>query len=396
MRRFAGGDFGFVSQQLFLVRLHFFFPVFGQNVVQNGAVEFGFFGFVHGGKAGFPRFAVGFSANAGGAPFVQNGFGDFKRSILEAQAFAGGKQVFRADGRTVDFAGAFFRRAVADDGMAGDQGRLVGFFGARDGGFDLVGVVRVAFVRVPAVRFKAFALVGRSRDRCRTVDRDFVVVPQNDHFVQAQMSRQRNRFFGDAFHQAAVAADDISVVVDDFFTEAGGKQFFRDRHADGGGNALTQRSRRGFDSFQMTVFGVTRAARTQLAEAFQLIQRRLFIARQIQQAVQQHRTVSRGQDETVAIRPMRGFRVEFQEFREQNGGDVRHAHRHAGVTRIGFLDAFGSQETNGVRHIFMRNHVSSESVIEKNFSPLYHICARQKNTSFKKRRKNKPSACRIS
>ena len=136
------------------------------------------------------------------------------------------------------------------------------------GSFDFFGLVGVAFVRVPAVRFKTLALVGRGRNGGRTVDRDLVVVPQNDHLVQTQMAGEGNRFLGNAFHQATVAADHIGVVVDDFFTETGGQQLFGDCHTDGGGNALTQRPRGRFNAFQMAVFGVTGTTGTELAEVF--------------------------------------------------------------------------------------------------------------------------------
>ena len=67
---FARGDFGLVGQQLFFVRLHFFFPARGQDMIDDGAFKFGFFRSVHAGEAFFPGFAFRLSFFAESAPFV--------------------------------------------------------------------------------------------------------------------------------------------------------------------------------------------------------------------------------------------------------------------------------------------------------------------------------------
>ena len=99
----------------------------------------------------------------------------------------------------------------------------------------------------------------------------------------------------------------------------------------------------------MAVFGVARATGTELAEILELVQRRLLVTGQVQQTVQQHGAVTGGQNEAVAVRPVRFGRVELQKLGKQNGRDVRHAHRHAGVAGIGFLHAFGGQKAQRVR-----------------------------------------------
>ncbi len=59
--------------------------------------------------------------------------------------------------------------------------------------------------RVPAGRLEARDLVGGIGQRHRAVDRDVVVVPEDDQLVELQMAGKRDRLLADAFHQAAVA-----------------------------------------------------------------------------------------------------------------------------------------------------------------------------------------------
>ncbi len=66
---------------------------------------------------------------------------------------------------------------------------------------------------------------------------------------------------GDTFHQAAVAHEGVGVVVDDVVTrlvELLGHGLLGDRHADGIGDALTQRTGSGFNARRVTVLRVTR------------------------------------------------------------------------------------------------------------------------------------------
>ena len=77
------------------------------------------------------------------------------------------------------------------------------------------------------------------------------------------------------------------------------------------------------------------------------------IAGQMQQRVEQHRAVAGRQHEAVAVGPVRIGRVELQELREQHGGDVGHAHRHAGMAGLGLLDGIHGERADGVGHAVM-------------------------------------------
>ncbi len=157
----------------------------------------------------------------------------------------------------------------------------------------------------------------------------------------------------DAFHQAAVTQEDVGVVVDD--VEAGTVEFLAQqalgqRHADRVGEALPQRAGGGFHARRDAVFGVAGGLAVQLAEVLQFRHRQV-VAGQVQQRVQQHRTVAVGQHEAVAVGPVRVRRVVAQVAAPQRHGDVRHAHRHAGVARVGLLDGVHRKHADGIGHL---------------------------------------------
>ena len=128
----------------------------------------------------------------------------------------------------------------------------------------------------------------------------------------------------DAFHQATVANEYPGPVIDD--REAGtietaGHQFFGQRHADRVGQALAERAGSRFDTFSHAGFRVPRGAAAHLAEALQVVQAE-GVAGQMQQAIEQHRGVTIGQHETVAVSPRRIGRI-VRKYIQNNGlGDI--------------------------------------------------------------------------
>jgi hypothetical protein len=63
--------------------------------------------------------------------------------------------------------------------------------------------------------------------------------------------------------------------------------------------------------------------------------------------------VSGRKHESVAVRPFWIGGVEFQELREQHGGDVGGAHRQAGMAGFGLLDGVHGQATDRIGHTGM-------------------------------------------
>ena len=206
---------------------------------------------------------------------------------------------------------------------------------------------------IPAGGGEALLLVGRIRQRHGAVDRDVVVVPDHDQLVQPKVAGERDRLLGNAFHQAAVAAQHVSVVVDEVVAEGGVHDALAEREADAVGKALAERPGGRLDAGRMAIFRVTGRARAELAETLDLIDVDIGVAGQIEQRIEQHRSVAGRQDETVAIRPMWIRGVVFQDMREQHRGDVGATHRQAGMAGIRLLDRIHGKEADGVGHPVM-------------------------------------------
>ncbi len=255
------------------------------------------------------------------------------------------------------------RGAITDRGLAGDQRRLVGFLRLGDCRRDGFLVLAIDQLGSPARGLETLYLVDRVRQRGRAVDRNAIVVIEHDQLVELPMPGQRDRFLRHPFHQIAVGAEHIGVMVDDLLAEFGDHHFFREREADRGRDALAERPRRGLDALGMEVFRMSGGQRSELAKVLELVERHVAIAGEIQQRIQQHRAVAGRQDEAVAVRPFRLGGVILQKLREQHGGDVGGAHRQAGVAGFGLLDRVHREATDRVGHpgVIDLRHVENPS-----------------------------------
>ena len=244
-------------------------------------------------------------------------------------------------------------RAVADRRPAGDQRGPVAGPGGLDGRRHRLRIVAVDRRRVPAVGLEALDLVVGDRERGRPVDRDAVVVEQHDQAAQPQVPGERRGLVADPLHEAAVAGDDIGVMIDRAVAEAGVEHAFAQRHADRVGQPLAQRAGRGLDTRRVAVFRVARRLAAELAEILDLLQGHGLVAGQVEQAVEQHGAVARREHEAVPVGPVRRGGIEPEEAREQDRRHVRHAERHPGVARLGPLDRVHRQGANRVGHILV-------------------------------------------
>src|SRR3546814_15121633 len=71
------------------------------------------------------------------------------------------------------------------------------------------------------------------------------------------------------------------------------------------------------------------------------------ITREMQRRIDEHRTVARRQDESVAVGPGRIGRVEFQIIRIKHRRDVGHAHRHPRMAAVHGLDGIHRKRADG-------------------------------------------------
>ncbi|MNZ77246.1 hypothetical protein D3C78_957760 [compost metagenome] len=222
-------------------------------------------------------------------------------------------------------------RAETDDGLAGDEGRAVGFLRGLDGGSNRIRIMAIDADGVPVNGLEAGDLVGAVGEANFTVDGDVVVVPEQNELVELQVAGKRDGFVADAFHEAAVAAKHIGKVALQVGAEFLFQLAFGNSHADGVGDALAERAGGRFDAGRMAIFGMAGGLGAELTETLDLVDRHVLVARQIEQRVKQHRTMACRQHEAVAVSPERRLGIEFQVTGEKNGGDISGAHRQTGV-----------------------------------------------------------------
>ena len=267
--------------------------------------------------------------------------GTTKGSCVPAERLARAGDLFGAERRAVRGGRAgLLRRAVADGGLgrrSGSAGRTLRRL-ERAAAIASV-IVAVDAHRAPAGGLEALHLVGRVGERDRAVDRDAVVVEEDDQLVQPQVAGERDRLLADAFHQVAVAGEHIGVVVDEVVAEAA-------RSACRSAIAMPTALARPWPSGPVVVSmpaawpysGWPGGLRAELAEVLELVDRHVLVAEEIEQRIEQHRAVAGGEHEAVAVRPVRVARHRTSGMLgEEHGGDVGHAHRQAGMAGIGLL-----------------------------------------------------------
>ena len=123
------------------------------------------------------------------------------------------------------------------------------------------------------------------------------------------------------------------------------------------------------------VFRVTRTLAVDFTEMFDVVERdceltetlvlivdRLY-ASQMQHCINEHRGVSVGQHEAVAIRPDRILRIETQETLPQCINHRRQGHRRTRMAGFGLLHGIHRQSTNGVNAGLLKDCVRSVAAI---------------------------------
>ena len=140
--------------------------------------------------------------------------------------------------------------------LAGDHRWLVRFLGHLNCTGNRFRIVAINGNCVPARGAETGMLICGIGNRDRTIDRDVVVIPEQDQLVKLQMACERNSFLGDAFHQAAITGQHVSVVTLQVSAKLSRELLFGNSHADSIANALPKRSGRGFNPGCVTIFRV--------------------------------------------------------------------------------------------------------------------------------------------
>ena len=107
--------------------------------------------------------------------------------------------------------------------------------------------------------------------------------------------------------------------------------------------------------------------------------KRQIVTGQVQQAVEQHRGVTVGENKAVTIVPGGIVRVVLQEVVPQDFGNIGHAHRCAGMARIGFLHGIHAEGADGIGELFT-GHSSLRGKVKVWQREDLQVCAGRQRT----------------
>ncbi len=210
---------------------------------------------------------------------------------------------------------------------------------------------------VPAVRGEARRDVLGEREIRMPLDGDAVRVVDPAEVREALVCGERSRLRCDAFHHAAVARLRIDVEVEErepVPVVARAEPLARERHADGGGDALAEWARRRLHAARPAVLRMSRALRAELPKPLQIVERNGQLAEhlvvrvdganpcEMKQRPEEGGGVPGREHEAVAVRPDRVGRVEAEEAlpeRVRNRRDPDGRPRMAGVRSLDRVDA---------------------------------------------------------
>ena len=223
---------------------------------------------------------------------------------------------------------------------------------------NIVGVVTLLdHSGMPPVGLEALGDIFCERQVGSAGERDQIVIVEVNHLAEMEMACERSRLLGNAFHQVAIAADDIGVVIDNvvaFAVIARGQPGFRNGHADAVAESLAERAGGDFDAHRMTALRMPRSFAAPLAEAFQFFERQI-VAGEMEQAVEQHGAMTGRQDEAITVEPQWVLGIEFQVLRPERVGHRGRAHRHSRMTRVSLLHGIGREKADRIyAEIFKR------------------------------------------
>src|SRR5262245_10588448 len=170
------------------------------------------------------------------------------------------------------------RRSVADVGVQNNQrGTSLRLLEGIESLFDAIQVVGVADPQhIPTIGQEARHDVFSERDARAPLDRDVVVVVDPAEVVETKVAGQRSRFRSHALHQAAVTANYINVIIEDFEVwsiEMTGEPLLCDGHANTRCDALSQGPCSRLYARRPMVLGVAGRLAVELAEAADVVKR---------------------------------------------------------------------------------------------------------------------------
>ena len=258
---------------------------------------------------------------------------------IEAQRPLHGRHLVGAERRAVDLARVHqIRCGITDNALDRDERRPVGDGpGAVDRGQD-VRYVLAAFdpLDVPSVRLVALRHVLGQRDRRVVLDRDLVVVIEDDEVAELLTAGDRRRLRGDALLDIAVGGDHVDVVVEG---RGAGRCVRVEQaalpprchgHADRRREPLAQRPGGDLHTAGVPMLGVARRQRPPGPQRLEVGELQT-VPGQVELDVEGQRGVPAGQHESVPADPIGIRRIVPHHALEQRIRQGSEAHRGSGV-----------------------------------------------------------------
>ena len=206
---------------------------------------------------------------------------------------------------------------------------------------------------VPAVGLVAGQDILGEGDRGVVLDGDVVVVPDDSDVAEFLGACQGGGLGGDALFEAAVAGDDVDVVVENGLTERSlGIEQAVDAagvhgEADGGRDAGAQGAGGDLDAFGVAVLGVAGGEGAGGTQRLDVVEFKTE-AGEVELDVLGQRGVAGREDETVASDPARVGRIDVHDLVVEEVGGGGERDRSTGVARSCLLDGVGGEELSGL------------------------------------------------
>ena len=162
------------------------------------------------------------------------------------------------------------------------------------------------------------------------------------------MTGQGDHFLAHALLQATIADESVGEVVDQVLAKTCVQVSLCHGHTESVGNALTQRAGRHFNANGRIALRMPFTVRAQLTKSLNLFNRKVRVAREVQQGIQQHGAVPVGQHHAVAVPPGRLSRVELEVPRVKRSGNFSHAQGHALVPFLSANNRIDGQKSDGM------------------------------------------------
>ncbi len=140
-----------------------------------------------------------------------------------------------------------------------------------------------------------------------------------------------------------------------FPVESGSQTLLGKRHSDRIGEPLAERPGGRLDSGQIAILGVAGGLAVQLSEILQIIKRNL-ITTQMEQRIEQHRSMSVGKDEAVAVRPPGVLRIMLHHSSKRTSA-ISAIPMGAPGDRSSPLYSIHAQDSNCIGKLFYVHHI---------------------------------------